>query len=87
MKLEVEDKSSATMAEARAFYDKNADKFQIPESYAVQTISIMPPANATPAQLKEAHKKADDALARPSRQEATTSLDCWRKRSRKTTTA
>ena len=32
-----------------------------PESFAIQTISIMPPANATAAQLKDANKRAEDA--------------------------
>ena len=62
MKLEVEDKSYVSIAQARAFYDKNPQRFLIPESYSVQTISIIPPNNATAEQLKEARKKADDAL-------------------------
>jgi parvulin-like peptidyl-prolyl cis-trans isomerase-like protein/SurA-like protein len=62
MKLEVEDKSYVSIAQARTFYDKNPQRFLIPESYSVQTISIIPPNNATAEQVKEAHKKADDAL-------------------------
>ena len=62
MKLEVEDKSYVSIAQARTFYDKNPQRFLIAESYSVQTISIIPPNNATAEQVKEARKKADDAL-------------------------
>jgi hypothetical protein len=64
LKLEVDDKSVISDAEARAFYDKHPEKFHIPESYAIQTISIIPPDNPTPDQIKEARKKADAALAK-----------------------
>ena len=33
----------------------------MPESFAFQTISVIPPDKATPAQLKEARKRAEDA--------------------------
>lgn len=62
LKLEVEAKSGITVAQARNFYDQNPNRFAIPESYSVQTISIIPPGNASPEQAKEARKKADDAL-------------------------
>jgi peptidyl-prolyl cis-trans isomerase C len=62
MKLEVEDKSYISIAQVRAFYDKNPERFRIPESYSVQTISIMPPGNSNAEQIKEARKKAEDAL-------------------------
>jgi hypothetical protein len=62
LKLEVEDRSYVSVAQARGFYDKNPKRFLIPESYSVQTISIIPPNNATAEQAKEARKKADDAL-------------------------
>jgi parvulin-like peptidyl-prolyl isomerase len=61
LKTEVEAKSTVSAAELRAYYDKNPQRFQYPESFAIQTISIIPPANATPAQLKDAKKRADDA--------------------------
>jgi parvulin-like peptidyl-prolyl isomerase len=63
LKAEVENKSTVTTAEARAYYDKNIAIFRYPESFAIQTISFIPPANATSAQLKESRKKADDALS------------------------
>ncbi len=62
LKSDVDNKSKVTVADARAYYDKNPASFQYPEAFAIQTISILPPENATPAQLKEARKKAEDAL-------------------------
>jgi parvulin-like peptidyl-prolyl isomerase len=62
LKTEVENKSTVTLAETRAFYDKNPGRFQIPESYTFQSISILPPLNPTPDQKKEAAKRASDYL-------------------------
>ena len=62
LKLEVDDKAAVSVAQAKAYYDKNPGQFAIPESFAVQTISIVPPNNATPEQAKEARKRAEDAL-------------------------
>ena len=61
LKLEVDNKSSVTMAEVKAYYDKNPQRFEYPEGFAFQSISIIPPEKATSAQLKEAKKRADDA--------------------------
>ena len=62
LKSDVEDKSAITLAEARMFYDKNPKQFQVPESYAFQSISVLPPQNATADQKKEGLKKAQEAL-------------------------
>ncbi len=62
LKTEVEDKSTVTPAEVRAYYDKNPVRFQHPESYTIQTISILPPDKATADQLKEGRKRAEEAL-------------------------
>lgn len=62
LKSEVDNKSIVSMVEAKAFYDKNPGNFQIPESFAIQTISFLPPEKATPAQIQEARRRADDAL-------------------------
>ena len=62
LKSEVNNRSAVSLADAKAYYDKNGTIFQYPEGFAIQTISILPPQNATPAQLKEARKKAEDAL-------------------------
>ncbi len=62
LKQTVQDKSTVTLAEAKAYYDKNPAKFRTPESYSIQSISTIPPANATAAQLQEAKKHAQEAL-------------------------
>lgn len=62
LKIEVENKCAVTPAEVRAFYEKNAPKYHHPESYRFQTISVLPPPNATAAQLKEASARAQNAL-------------------------
>ena len=62
LKAEIDSKSTVTPAEVRAYYDKNPARFEYPESFTFQTISVIPPEKATPDQLKEAHKKAEDAL-------------------------
>lgn len=62
LKAEVENKDVVTLAEVRAYYDKNSAKFQVPESFAFQSISVMPPHNPSADQKKEGLKKATDAL-------------------------
>ena len=62
LQQEIQNKAAISLAQAKAYYDKNPDQFRMPESFAIQTISIIPPDKATAAQLKEARKKADDAL-------------------------
>ena len=72
LKQEVDNKAVVSAAEVRAYYDKNPARFQQPESYTFQAISILPPRTATPEQAKEARKKADDALKQA---KATTSYE------------
>lgn len=62
LKDEVANKAVVTPAEVKAYYSQHPEKFQIPESYKLQTISVLPPPNATPGQLKEAAKRAASAL-------------------------
>jgi len=62
LKIEVEDKCSVTPTEVKAFYDRNPARFHHPETYTFQTISVLPPQNATPAQLKEVQARAQSAL-------------------------
>lgn len=62
LKIDVENKSVVTLAETRAFYDKNPGRFQISESYSFQSISVLPPLHPTPDQQKEAAKRANDYL-------------------------
>lgn len=62
LKTEVEAKSAVSLAEVRAYYDKNPVRFHRPETFTFQTISILPPANATAEQLKQARTRAENAL-------------------------
>jgi peptidyl-prolyl cis-trans isomerase SurA len=62
LKQEVDNKSAITPAQVRAYYDKNGERFRMSESYTFQSISVIPPLKPTPAQAKEAKKKADDAF-------------------------
>jgi peptidyl-prolyl cis-trans isomerase D len=62
LKSEVESKSAVSPAEVRAYYDKNPARFQHPETFTFQTISVLPPPNATADQLKEGRKRAEQAL-------------------------
>jgi|HubBroStandDraft_6_1064221.scaffolds.fasta_scaffold01006_9 parvulin-like peptidyl-prolyl isomerase len=62
LKAEVDAKSTVSVAEAKAYYDKNPARFEYPEGFAIQTISFLPPAKPTPDTLKEERKRAEDAL-------------------------
>jgi len=62
LKTDVELKSSVTPAELQAYYVKNAARYQLPESFGFQSISVIPPLKATPEQENAARKKAEDAL-------------------------
>ena len=62
LKSEVESKSSVSLAEARAYYEKNPSRYERAESYTFQTISVLPPPKATPDQVKEGRPRADKAL-------------------------
>lgn len=62
LKTDVELKSAVTPAEVQAYYAKNPTRFQQPESFSFQSISVVPPLKATPEQEKQARKKAEDAL-------------------------
>jgi parvulin-like peptidyl-prolyl isomerase len=58
---EVVNKSRITPAQAKAYYDKNPAKFEREELFHIQSISILPPANASTDILKEARRRAEDA--------------------------
>jgi peptidyl-prolyl cis-trans isomerase SurA len=62
LKSEVEDKCAVTPVEVRTFYSKNPARFHHSETFRFQTISVLPPARATSAQLKEASARAENAL-------------------------
>lgn len=62
LKREVTQKAAVSVAEAKAYYDHNPNEFRIQESFAFQTISVLPPDKASAEQLKEAAKRAASAL-------------------------
>jgi parvulin-like peptidyl-prolyl isomerase len=61
LKSDVENKSAVSLTETKAYYDKNGAKFQIPESFSFQLISILPPRNPSPSEQKEGLRRANDA--------------------------
>jgi len=62
LKQEVADKAVVPVAEAKAYFDQHPQSFRHPESFSFQSISFLPPRNATTAQAREAHKRAETAL-------------------------
>ncbi len=63
LKTDVGDKATVTPAEVKAYYEKNQARFQQPESFTIQTISILPPRTGTGANVvAESRKRAEDAL-------------------------
>ena len=61
LKSEVNTKARMSEAAALAYYKANPKKFEHPEMFSLQTISIIPPANATPEMTQEAQRKAESA--------------------------
>ena len=67
LKIDVGNKSAVSMAEAKVYYDKHPERFREPESFSIQTISILPPRDQDPSKLsaqqqKDIRKRADEAL-------------------------
>lgn len=62
LKTEVENKCTVSAAQAKAFYDQNPSRFTYPEKFTFQSISILPPPNATAAQFKDGRTRAENAL-------------------------
>ncbi len=62
LKAEVEDKSAVSLAEVRAYYDKNPARFRQPESFSIQSISILPPQKPSPELIEQNRKRAEAAL-------------------------
>ena len=62
LKIDVENKSAVTWAEVKIYYEQNPVKFQVPESFAFQSISILPPQKPSADQQKQILKRANDAL-------------------------
>jgi peptidyl-prolyl cis-trans isomerase SurA len=62
LKSDVEDKSAVSLAEVKAYYDKNPARFELGESFSFQSISVLPPLKPTAEQAKDAQKRAEEAL-------------------------
>ena len=64
LKTDVEDKAAVSLSEVKAYYDKNAARFEQPESFSIQSISILPPrnANVTADVVSGNRKRTEDAL-------------------------
>jgi len=62
LKSEVYDRAKVTEAAALGYYLANPRQFRHPEMFSIQTISIIPPQNATPDNLQEARRKAENAI-------------------------
>ena len=62
LQSEVESKCKVSAAELKTFYEQNGARFERPETFGFQSISILPPTNATAAQLKDGHTRAENAL-------------------------
>lgn len=63
LKSDVQDRSVVTLTAARAYYDKNGARFEIPESYSFQSISIIPPQGPNAEQKTEGLKRASEAVS------------------------
>ena len=62
LQSEVESKCAVSAAELKAFYDQNPARFERPEMFTFQSISVLPPQKATAQQLKEGQERAQKAL-------------------------
>lgn len=62
LKSDVTEKSRVSETAALAYYKANLKKFQHPEMFSIQTISIIPPQNGNADVQQEARKHAEDAL-------------------------
>lgn len=62
LKTEVEQKSAVSLAETLVFYNSNPTRFAYGETVSIQTVSIIPPDNATPAMKAEAKAKITDIV-------------------------
>jgi peptidyl-prolyl cis-trans isomerase SurA len=62
LQLEIAGHAKVSVAEAKAYYDKNPTRFEHPETFSFQSISILPPQKMTDLNRKEARKRAEEAL-------------------------
>lgn len=62
LKQEVNDKAGVTLTEARAYYLKNTKAFEHGETFALQTVSIIPAEQASAQVIADARKRAEGIL-------------------------
>jgi len=63
LKQEVDNKAVVTLAEAHSYYEKNPKAFEHGETFTLQTISIIPPEQASASVVDDARKRAERVLA------------------------
>ena len=83
LKLEVTDRAAVSVAEAKAYFDQHPENFHMPESFSFQSISILPPPNATPAQMRKLASAQRTRCARPRRPRVTKISDVSRENLRR----
>jgi peptidyl-prolyl cis-trans isomerase SurA len=62
LKIEVTKKARLTPAQLRKYYDGNGQKFERKETFHIQSISVIPPEGANAEALKQARRKAEEAV-------------------------
>jgi hypothetical protein len=62
LNLEVTSKAGVSVADAKLYFDQRPERFRLPESFSFQSISFLPPRNASAAQAKEVRNRAELAL-------------------------
>jgi peptidyl-prolyl cis-trans isomerase SurA len=62
LRAEVDAKLAVSPSDARAYYNTHPKEFDHGEDVQIQTISIIPPANANRETMNEARKRADELL-------------------------
>ena len=67
LKSDVEDKALVSSAEVQAYYARYVARFEQGETFAFQSISVIPPLKTAADQAKDAKKKADAALEQAKR--------------------
>jgi parvulin-like peptidyl-prolyl isomerase len=62
LKQEVDNKAVVTLAEARSYYEKNPKAFEHGETFTLQTISIIPPDQASASVIEDSRKRAESIV-------------------------
>jgi parvulin-like peptidyl-prolyl isomerase len=62
LRAEVENRAKSSEAQLRAFYDKNPDRFRMPDSVSIQTITIAYGDSPSSADKQKARKQAEEVL-------------------------